>query len=120
MSWIDATPSGGSRNRADQVQVNTFLTPTSLITFSGASTAVIVVWRVLRKTITDAWEQEPLVPLLLPFAVGALIFVASDDEGRTWRERVVRIGVGIINCFLLAAAALGIGTVVGGRSATGG
>jgi hypothetical protein len=113
MSWIDAKARVAVDRTATEAQVNTFLTPTSLVTFGGASTAVVVIWRVLGE-VYPAWRTEKLVPLVLSFLIGAVIYLLSDDQGITWRERLGRIAVGVINCFFLAAAALGIGAVVGG------
>jgi len=113
VSWIDAMPRAPAARTGTEPQVNTFLTPTSLVTFGGASTAVIVIWRVLGE-IHAPWKAEKLVPLVVSFLIGAVIYLLSDDQGGTWRERLGRIAVGIINCFFLTAAALGIGTVAGG------
>jgi hypothetical protein len=113
MSWIDAKARVAVDQTATEAQVNTFLTPTSLVTFGGASTAVVVIWRVLGEVYAP-WQTEKLVPLVLSFLIGAVIYLLSDDQGTTWRERFGRIAVGIVNCFFLAAAALGIGTVAGG------
>jgi hypothetical protein len=118
MSWIDAKAQVAAARTAGEAQVNTFLTPTSLVTFGGASTAVVVIWRVLGE-VYPAWRTEKLVPLVLSFLIGAVIYLLSDDQGTTWRERLGRIAVGIINCFFLAAAALGIGTVAGGNAPPG-
>ncbi|HKB04706.1 MAG TPA: hypothetical protein VKD90_20955 [Gemmataceae bacterium] len=121
MSWIDANAQvlvypNGTRAQmpqapgTGQAQVNSFLTPTSLVTFGGASTAVIVIWQVLG-AVHAPWKDEKAVPLVLSFLIGIIIYVVSDDQGKGWKQIVARIAVGIINCFFLAAAALGITSV---------
>jgi hypothetical protein len=121
MSWIDATaqvlvrPDGTRAEMppatdAGQAQVNSFLTPTSLVTFGGASTAVIVIWQVLG-AVHAPWKDEKAVPLVLSFLIGAVIYLVSDDQGKGWKQILARIAVGIVNCFFLAAAALGISSV---------
>ncbi len=96
-----------NRPGAEPNRVGVFIAPQSLTTFAGASAAVNVIWRVLGSTF-PAWGGENATLLVIALLVGTLVYLISENPGASGQERLVGIGVAIVNSFLLAAAALGI------------
>src|SRR5262245_43603278 len=62
-----------NRPATEPNRVGVFTSPQSLTTFSGASAAVNVIWRVLGNTF-PAWGGEKVTLLVIALLVGALVF----------------------------------------------
>lgn len=100
-------PSPDNRPADEPDRLGVFTSPQSLTTFAGASAVVSVVWGVLGSVFPD-WGGSKAALLGVVLLVGALIYLISEPPGGTWRDRLVGLGVAVINSFLLAAAALGL------------
>lgn len=92
-----------------------FVTPQSIVTFPIASLAVNVIWRVLA-ALVPAWGASQIVAVIIAFVIGLFIFAISIDWNAPLRDRLIALGIAVINCFFLAASALGI-SVVGAPAA---
>jgi hypothetical protein len=92
----------------------------SLATFAGITTAVTIVWSVLKVVFADAaWIASPLATFLISILFGAFLFYRdiSNPETKdqlTRRDIITKLVVGTVNCFVIAAAALGISTTTTG------
>lgn len=95
-----------------------FVTSASLATFPVASGVIMVVWKLLQTVVPDAPVlQSPLVPLILAFLIGVfLLYMDLTDPERTQpltsRDKVVKSVIALINSLFLAAAVLGVDTVI--------
>jgi hypothetical protein len=87
-----------------------FVTPQSIVTFPIASLAVNVIWRVLAVLVPSAAGSQ-LVAVIIAFVIGLFIYAISVDWTASLRERLIALGIALINCFFLAASALGISVV---------
>lgn len=104
-----ATNSLVNAEAPESSKVGVFTTPQSLVTFPGAVGAVTTVWKVLG-SINQSWgEENKLVPILVAFVVGMLIYSTSATKGTTKPQKLSEFGIALINSFTIAAAALGIG-----------
>ena len=102
------TPTGETTPPAPgEGSVGVFITPQSLLTFPGASGAVLVIWKVLGKIFSQ--PNSIYLPLLAASVVGMFMFYISMNPQGTRRDHVQGFGVAVINSFMLAASALGIG-----------
>lgn len=82
----------------------------SVITFAGAPTAVIIVWKVLSVAF-PILASSKLIPIGLSLLVGILIWWQSAT-GTTKKEKFFGFVFAMINSFAIAAATLGIDTAV--------
>ena len=93
-----------------------FVTEQSLITFPVAALAVNVIWRVLGAMV-PAWANNLGVGIVVAFAIGLFIYALSVDwVNYTTEQKLKALGIAIINCFFLAASALGLFDVFGGAA----
>ncbi len=96
---------------ADESQVGVFISAQSLVTFPVASTVVTVVSQVLQ-AVFPALKGLNLVPLILAFVIGLLVYAISMTGQMTTKEKLIGLVIAVINSFFLAASALGISTVM--------
>jgi len=80
----------------------------SAITFAGAPAAVTLVWKVIG-VAAPSLASSKLLPIVLSIAVGMLIYWQSAPVGGKRREKITGFAFALINSFVIAAAALGIG-----------
>jgi hypothetical protein len=92
-----------------------FVTSQSLLTFPAASFTVVVIWKVVAR-VFPGLEGFVALPLVIAFLVGGLIYYISITPKMSGREKVIALGVAFINCFILAASALGIEVATTGQS----
>jgi hypothetical protein len=90
-----------------------FLTYQSLVTFSGASAALAVAWKVLNAVIGASWIDHRLVPAALCALVGIYFIWKGVESQRTASDKFGAVLVGVFNTFFLLAAVLGIDTGLG-------
>lgn len=90
-------------------KVGVFVAPQTLVTFPVASAAVTTVWQVLGRL--TSWGKPEYVLLIIALVVGLLIYLATVSKGTDLKQKIIEIGVAIINSFTIAAAALGIGEI---------
>lgn len=95
---------------AGDESIGVFITAQSLVTFPVASTVVTVVSQVLQ-AVFPAMKGSTLVPLILAFVVGLLVYGISITKQMTTREKLIGLVIAVINSFFLAAGALGISAV---------
>ncbi len=105
--FLDVRKQNTTIQSDDRLVINTFVTPTSLINFPIASAAVRIVCDIL-----GVVKSNFVLPLAVAFVLGMLFYISTDDRGKTPKDRTIRLGVAVINCFFLAVAAVGIGTLV--------
>ena len=85
-----------------------FVTPQSIATFPVATLAVSVIYRVLG-VLVPAWANNLGVGVVVAFIIGLLIYVLSVNwMTDTVEQKIKALIVAAINCFFLAAAALGL------------
>ena len=90
-----------------------FVTPQSVVTFPVAALAVNVIWRVLG-VLVPVWAANLGVGIVIAFAIGLFIYALSVNwQTDTLEQKLKALGIAIINCFFLAASALGISDVFG-------
>jgi ABC-type antimicrobial peptide transport system permease subunit len=97
--------------------VGVFISAQSIVTFPVASTVVTVVSQVLQ-AVFPALKGSNLVPLVLALVVGLLVYAISITKQMTTREKLIGLAIAVINCFFLAAGALGISAVAQGQTTT--
>ncbi len=94
-----------------------FVTTESLLTFSGSTTAVVVIWRVIQALApTSEALKSTIVPLVLAFLLGAFLLsldlIAKRKTPLSNQEKIKKFGIAIINAFFLTAAVVGIDTTI--------
>lgn len=98
-----------------------FITGQSLMTFPVATTAILVVWKVI-ESLMPAWKGWLWIPAILALLLGAFfIFVSLSDPKaeKTSQALVTAIVVGTINaCYLFASATGILGSVNVGNPPT--
>lgn len=90
--------------------VPAFITPASLITVSGGTAGVTLLWQVA-KMLGGSAAESPWVPFGISLVIGTLIYVLSVQDAKvkaTTSEKIVGIFVGFMNSMVLFAAAVGI------------
>jgi hypothetical protein len=105
-----APDSSAAPGAATANAVPAFITPASLITVSGGTAAVTLLWQVA-KLLAGARAESPWVPFGISLLIGALIYVLSIQDAKvkaSTSEKIVGIFVGFMNSMVLFAAAVGI------------
>jgi hypothetical protein len=90
--------------------VPAFITPASLITVSGGTAAVTLLWTVA-KALAGDHAKSSWVPFGISLVVGLFIYIASlsDKSVRiSSREKAVGVFVAFLNSMVLFCAAMGI------------
>ncbi|MEP5758695.1 MAG: hypothetical protein ABJ327_05150 [Litoreibacter sp.] len=93
----------------------TFLTPQTLITFPGATAAIVIVWQSV-EALLPKLQDSIWVPFVISAVVGLFIFIIGvSDPDSKMSKRDITIGflVSIINVFYLFGSATGISAVTG-------
>ena len=94
----------------DGQAVPSFITPASLVTVSGGTTAVTILWQV-SKLLMGQSAQSPWVPFVFSLLVGTVIYLVSIQDKNvqaTTQEKIVGMFIGFVNSMVLFAAAVGI------------
>ena len=107
----DATGGGGGEGGGGggEHKIGVFITAQSLATFPVASAVIAVIWNVLG-ALVEGWAKNKVVPFVVALIIGMVIYLLSADKGQTAGEKAGKFVIALINSFLLAAAALGIGS----------
>jgi len=104
-------PGGGGELAAPPERQGAFVTPQSLTTFAGASTAVTLLWQVAG-LVHHGWDKSHAVALVCALLIGALLyFISESDPNRgpiTTREYAIDAAVALINTLVLFTAAIGV------------
>lgn len=90
--------------------VPSFITPASLVTVSGGTAAVTLLWQV-SKLLVGKSAGSPWVPFVISVLVGTVIYLISIQDKKvqaTMEEKVVGMFIGFVNSMVLFAAAVGI------------
>jgi hypothetical protein len=90
--------------------VPSFITPASLVTVSGGTAAVTMVWGAAKKLVGMS-ADTPWVPFGISLLIGVVIYMLSvgDDKVQlTTREKITDAVVGFLNSMVLFSAAVGI------------
>jgi hypothetical protein len=90
--------------------VPSFITPASLVTVSGGTATVTLLWQV-SKLLVGKPAGAPWVAFLISIMVGSVIYLASIQDEKvhaTSREKAVGMFIGFVNSMVLFAAAVGI------------
>lgn len=93
---------------APRTTTATFITPQSLMAFPFASGLVAGIWQA---TNALGIHDHNYIGFLISLFVGSVVYgiTISDPRLKTNRgERLVGVGIGLINCFYLFMAALGL------------
>ncbi len=96
--------------RASSLRTTTgaFITPQSLMAFPFASGLVAGIWQAANAL---GLQDHNYIGFLISLFVGAVVYgiTVSDPRLKTSREdRWVSLGIGLINCFYLFMAAMGL------------
>lgn len=98
--------------KATRAETPVFVTEQSLVTFPVATLVVSVIYRVLG-VLVPAWANNLGVGVVIAFIVGLAIYVLSVNWATdTLEQKIKALIVAAINCFFLAAAALGLFDVI--------
>jgi len=90
----------------------TFITPQSLVAFPFASTLVAGIWTASHSLLHKLGDS-PWTGLTIAMLVGSIVYGLSVSDRRvklSAREKLVGLGIAIVNCFYLYMAALAIKT----------
>jgi hypothetical protein len=102
----EATGGGGQGDSASS-GTPVFLTPQSLVTFPGASLAVLILWKTMSLMI-PAWSGWNVVPIILSILVGALIYYMSLTDEMTRKDRVLGGFLAFLNACYVALFVIGV------------
>jgi len=94
--------------RAPRTTTATFITPQSLVAFPFAAGLVAGIWQA---TNALGFHDHNYIGFVISLFVGAVVYGISVSDRRlklSRQERLVGIGIGLINCFYLFMAALGL------------
>lgn len=111
------TPSATAATRGEAArtaETPVFITPQTFVTFPGASTVVLIVWRMLGLAV-PAWESANLVPIIAALIVGALIYLISLTPDMTLKEKAIGAFLALINAMYIALFVLGVPVTFGGQ-----
>jgi hypothetical protein len=111
VSLPQAAPGVTPANAPAGDSVGVFITAQSLVTFPVASAVVSVVSQVFQ-AVVPILKDSNLVPLIAAFVVGLLVYAISITKQMTSREKLIGLVIAVINCFFLAASALGIDALI--------
>ncbi len=116
-------PGGHTGGHATAVQVRTvspdagqastvpsFITPQSLVTVSGGTGAVTLLWQIAR-TLFGTSATSSWVPFLISLCVGGIIYLLSVNDAdfhAPLRQKVIGFFIAFLNSMVLFSAALGI------------
>ena len=101
----------GDTKPEEQKQVASFLTVQSL-TYSGAMTAIGVVWNFLQRLFPSDFTTGPTIPVVLSVLLVAAGFLNAWTDLRGAGRKAAAGIVAVFNAALLAAGALGISTAL--------
>jgi hypothetical protein len=90
--------------------VPAFITPASLLTISGGTASVTLLWQVA-KTLVGKPADSPWLAFLFSLLIGVAIYLLSIQDAKvqaTLREKIVGGFIGFLNSMVLFAAAVGI------------
>jgi hypothetical protein len=79
---------GGGQGEGGTSGTPVFLTPQSLVTFPGASLAVLILWKTFG-LLVPAWSTWNVVPVLLALLVGAFIYYMSITDEMTRKDMIL-------------------------------
>lgn len=105
-------PPGGGGLAPSAERQGAFVTPQSLTTFAGASTAVTLLWKI-SGLLHTGWDKSHRVALLCALVIGAVLyFISESDPNRgpiiNWRDYAIDGVVALINTLVLFTAAIGV------------
>jgi hypothetical protein len=100
-----ASVGGGSEGDGSGTPV--FLTPQSLVTFPGASLAVLILWKTIGLLI-PAWSSANAVAIILALLVGALIYSMSLTEAMDKKDKILGAFLALLNACYVALFVIGV------------
>ena len=103
-----AAPAAAAENQ--QVAVPSFITPASLVTVSGGTATVTLLWSVAEKLIGDP-AKSIWVPFGISIVIGGVIYALSIGDSNvnvTTRQKAIGAFIGFLNSMVLFAAAVGL------------
>lgn len=100
-------PAGGNQGDGTTSGTPVFLTPQSLVTFPGASLAVLILWKIIG-LIVPAWSTCNVVPITLALLVGALIYYISLTDEMTKKDKVLGAFLALLNACYVALFVIGV------------
>jgi hypothetical protein len=104
-----ATAANGTPGESPQA-VPSFITTASLVTISGGTSAVTLLWQVA-KLLFGKPAGSPFVAFGLSLLIGTVIYLLSVQDDKvhlTTREKVIGGFIGFLNSMVLFEAAVGI------------
>lgn len=115
-----AQPVPHAQNQASPAAsaVPSFITKASLVTVSGGTTAVTLLWQVA-KLLLGSWAGSPWVAFGLSLLVGLVIYLLSvqDNQVRLTRsEKYIGFFIGFLNSMVLFSAAAGLSGIAARHS----
>lgn len=91
------SPSGGTP---------VFLTSQTIVTFPGASLAVLILWK-MAGLVIPSWNSN-IVPIVLALIVGVIIYYVSLSDNMTRKERVLGGFLALLNSCYVALFVIGV------------
>ena len=105
---IGPQPAGvGGGQQGNDSGTPVFLTPQSLVTFPGASLAVLILWKILGMLV-PAWSTTNAVPIVLALLVGALIYYMSLTAAMDRKDRILGAFLALLNACYVALFVIGV------------
>ena len=107
-STDQTTASKATRASGPRTTTATFITPQALVAFPFASSLVAGMWQAIRAL---GFHDHNYIGFLTSLFVGAVVYGITVSDRRlklNREERLVGLGIGLINCFYLFMAALGL------------
>jgi hypothetical protein len=104
---VAAAAVGGPAGGGQDSETPVFITPQSLVTFPGASLAVLILWKVLG-LLFGTWVAGNWLPVVLSLGIGALIFYLSITPNMTKRDLWLGAFLALLNSCYVALFVLGV------------
>jgi len=94
-------------NGENKGSVHVFTTTQSIVTFPIASSAIMVMWKVLGK-VFPTWGASHYTLFGIGLLAGFLIYLIGINAQMSRKDKIIAFGIALINSFFLMASALGI------------
>jgi hypothetical protein len=106
----------------EQATVGAFITPQSLVSFTGATGAISIIWGTIGAFLTVDAVVERALGLAISLIVGFFIYwinVSDPQAVMSGRDKKIAIGIAFLNSLVLFVASFGAQAAMGIPPATG-
>lgn len=102
--------------------VGAFITPQSLVSFTGATGAISIIWATVQSFATLSPPYDKAVGLAIALLVGIFIYwmnISDPNTTLTSREKQMAFVIAVLNSLVLFVASFGAQTAIAAGAGTG-